>query len=233
MAHFISPTEESCWKRERGEGRITKDTLPHSLLLFAVALQAIVIVVVVAVDVVATEPVLYIAAISAAGAFFCVIANGCQLWAPLCCMMATEGMQHVMQCTRNVRQLNRICGFIFGLPLAITITYLTNKSAKEDDAKILQPASNYVVSSSCQLHLCRSESIGEFPCNVAYAIIIFKSFPENSCNCNLNCNCCWPVAWRLMCCLSAAAVWLENHKLSREILAMHATDGAASCRQKK
>lgn len=60
-----------------------------------------------------------------------------------------------------------------------------------------------------------------------FAIIIFKSFSEYSCNThsgNLNCTCRRP---KLPC-----AVCLENHKLSREILAVHATNGATKSEKK-
>lgn len=83
MAHFISQTVDAArGEGERGEqvSRVeemlyTKGMLPHGLLLFAAA-SVVAVVVVVVVVAAATEPALCIVAISAAGAFFYIIANG-------------------------------------------------------------------------------------------------------------------------------------------------------------
>lgn len=110
MAHFISQTvvaaiggygerggtEQVSWVEEM---LYTKGMLPHGLLLFAAAVVAVVAFA-------ATEPALCIVAISAAGAFFYVIANG-RHWggggrvAP-CCMPL-----------RNVQQLKRVSLYRF------------------------------------------------------------------------------------------------------------------------
>lgn len=145
-------------------------------------------------------------AISAAGAFFYVIANGRHCWgrregvggsiAP-CCMPLW-----------NVRQLKR--------------------KQFESLSQITQQHLATCRKSCGKLQLQLSAPFVLFLC----AIIIFKSFSEYSCNThsgNLNCTCRRPKLPRAVC--------LENHKLSREILAVHATNGATksekNCEEEK
>lgn len=59
------------------------------------------------------------------------------------------------------------------------------------------------------------------------AIIIFKSFSEYSCNTHTHTQTEWQPQLHL-----PRAVCLENHKLSREILAVHATNGATKSEKK-
>lgn len=114
MAHFISQTVDAArGEGERGEqvSRVeemlyTKGMLPHGLLLFA---AASVVVVVAA----ATEPALCIVAISAAGAFFYIIANGRHC--------SGEGEGCVAPCCMplwNVRQLKRALSLSLSFPNA-------------------------------------------------------------------------------------------------------------------